>query len=191
MDYKKKESEGAKNGGENEDEYVHTILFAAGTALTMACLKRVMMLFFVEQWRMRVFLVLNLVLLAILFSSIRSTSSTENQDSNANVEVKIDEKKKRRKQCGWCPKFEACKECHKLSKVNDANEVKQEEFEVDNEPPKLSKEELNERVEAFIAMFRQHLVSDARKGRNKFHPRPKQTENFNLQKGSNLTRSSK
>lgn len=35
----------------------------------------------------------------------------------------------------------------------------------------LSKEELNERVEAFIAMFRQHLISDV-----------KQAENFRVQK---------
>ncbi|XVF14936.1 hypothetical protein REPUB_Repub09cG0104100 [Reevesia pubescens] len=33
------------------------------------------------------------------------------------------------------------------------------------EPPKLSNKELNERVEAFITMFRQHLALDARKGR--------------------------
>lgn len=176
MEYKKKES----NEREHQDEYVSLIFFAAaGTVLTMACLQRIAILFFVDQWRIRVFLVLNLVLLAILFSSIRSASREEKQETNDNIEEKKVEKKKRRKQCGRSPKLEAAKdECHKSLQENSqswtdfATEMnstanfqrnQQEHLKGEKELPKLSKEELNERVEAFIAMFRQQLVSDARK----------------------------
>ncbi|KAL0377492.1 UNVERIFIED_CONTAM: hypothetical protein Sradi_3054700 [Sesamum radiatum] len=44
--------------------------------------------------------------------------------------------------------------CEKEISVEDDGKIE------DNE--QLSKEELNQRVEAFITMFRQHLVSDAK-----------------------------
>ena len=107
------------------------------------------------------FIVLNLVLLTILFTSVSSTSS-ENQECNSGdgeadrVPVKVE--RKETGQCRWPPAQvdqEVLKECdEEWFEVVD----KMEEEEV----PKLSKEALNERVEAFILMFRQHLVSDAR-----------------------------
>ncbi|KAG8637942.1 uncharacterized protein LOC110602521 [Manihot esculenta] len=162
------------NGSEHEDDYVNKILFGAGATLAMACLKRLLVMVFVEQWRSRVFLILNLVLLAIFFTSVHSSSS-ENRESSCD-ERKIQEKK-RKKQCVWSEEAETQGECEQIGtrdedededKDKDKNEL--EHVKVDSEDQQLSKEELNERVEAFIAMFRQHLVSDARKSRSKPFP---------------------
>lgn len=138
-----------------QDYVMHMVLLTAGASVS------VLMVFLMEQWRAWVFIVLNLVLLAILFTSVSSTSS-ENQECNSGngevdrVPVKVERKETR--QCRWPPAQvdqEVLKECdEEWFEVED----KMEEEEV----PKLSKEALNERVEAFILMFRQHLVSDAR-----------------------------
>uniref|UniRef100_A0A2C9U711 Uncharacterized protein n=1 Tax=Manihot esculenta TaxID=3983 RepID=A0A2C9U711_MANES len=74
-------------------------VFAVGATLALACLKSILVMFFVKQWPARVFLILNIVLLAIFFTSIRSSSS-ENQETRCNAELNIHERK-RRKQCGW------------------------------------------------------------------------------------------
>lgn len=138
-----------------QDYVMHMVLLTAGASVS------VLMVFLMEQWRAWVFIVLNLVLLAILFTSVSSTSG-ENQECNSGdgeadrVPVKVEKKETR--QCRWPPAQvdqEVLKECdEEWFEVED----KMEEEEV----PKLSKEALNERVEAFILMFRQHLVSDAR-----------------------------
>ncbi|GAV73079.1 DUF761 domain-containing protein, partial [Cephalotus follicularis] len=149
----------------HENESVGTVLFTAGTVLLMAILKRFLVMFFIEQWRVWIFLLLNIILLAIFITSMRSSSS-EIQESNNNVEMNI-QRKKWRKQCKLPAKVEGCNDCQQLHETRDC-EIKQklehehEQVEDNNsEPQRLSKEELNERVEAFIAMFRQHLVSDA------------------------------
>jgi hypothetical protein len=54
-------------------------------------------------------------------------------------------------------------------------------------PIRLSKEELNKRAETFIAMFRQHLVTDAEKGRRRFFYEPEGAKILNFQQGSNVT----
>ncbi|KAK9272307.1 hypothetical protein L1049_002678 [Liquidambar formosana] len=144
---------------EHED-CIHTVLIAAGTALLVACLKRAIMVSLVEQWRAWVFVVLNVVLLAILFTSKRSISS-EQQESNSSVEIHI-EKKKERKECSPLVAVEKSSDCRKLYE-NRSKMNKRERLKDGVELPRLSKEELNERAEAFIAMFRQHLVSDAKK----------------------------
>ena len=148
--------------GTNGNENVYTALFTAGIVLLLLCLKRALLLFLVEQWRAWVFLVLNIVLLAIFFTSMNPNSS---QISHQEISMKNGSK------------VEACKEdqllkSKKRSKTEEAEEKLEKEVVVEEEngePPKLSKEELNERVEAFIAMFRQHLALDARKGRDKFY----------------------
>ncbi|CAA7023303.1 unnamed protein product [Microthlaspi erraticum] len=62
-----------------------------------------------------------------------------------------------------CPEFEeAVKDCVFHKKAMD---FVGEEDEL--EPGRLSNEELNERVEAFITTFRQHLALDARRGRDR------------------------
>ncbi|MBA0649856.1 hypothetical protein Goklo_017370 [Gossypium klotzschianum] len=163
---------------EGKKENVNTALFTAGIAVLLVCLKRALLLFLVQQWRAWVFLVLNLVLLAIFFTSMTPNSSQiSQQEMNKNEE----EMKKKR---GNFNEAEACTEDHQVSNskqiskseevedlvekevvVEEEEEEDDEEEEENIEALKLSKEELNERVEAFIAMFRQQLALDARKGR--------------------------
>ncbi|XWS30306.1 hypothetical protein CRYUN_Cryun24cG0105900 [Craigia yunnanensis] len=158
--------------GTNGNENVNTALFTAGIVLLLVCLKRTLLLFLVEQWRAWVFLVLNIVLLAIFFTSMNPNSS---QISHQEISMKNDEEMKKKRGNG--NEIEACKEdqllkSKKRSQTEKAEEKLEKEVVVEEEkvePPKLSKDELNERVEAFIAMFRQHLALDARKGRNKVY----------------------
>ncbi|XP_017974782.1 PREDICTED: uncharacterized protein LOC18601377 [Theobroma cacao] len=161
----KKEEEYCQRGNANES--VNTALFTAGLLLLMVCFKRDLPLFLVEQWRAWVFLVLNLVLLAIFLTSVNPITSTQNPESKNNDE----ETKKQSGDCKSSNEVEACKqdpvESNKRSNEAEGKLEKEAAVEQNNELPKLSKEELNERVEAFIAMFRQHLASDARKGRDK------------------------
>lgn len=173
MDVKCRECEREVKETEHEEDTIHTVVFTAGTVLLMVCLKR----FLVEQWRAWVFLILNLILLAIVFMSLRSRSSA----NEGNVEeVKNDRTNKRA--CACSQEIEERKDCYKEQCwtgyfQSERDEKEEEEVVVEEEEmPRLSKEELNERVEAFIAMFRQHLVSDA-----------KQAENFKFQKNSNMT----
>ncbi|KAG8635085.1 uncharacterized protein LOC110605668 [Manihot esculenta] len=167
------ENESPSNGRAHEDDYTQKFVFAVGATLAMACLKSILVMFFVKQWPARVFLILNIVLLAIFFTSLRSSSS-ENQETRCNAEVNIQENK-RRKQCGWSATAKANSECQEMGKRERVAEEIEQAIRVESEDQKLSKEELNERVEAFIAMFRQHLVSDARNCRSQFLSRPKQS----------------
>ncbi|OMO52761.1 hypothetical protein COLO4_36996 [Corchorus olitorius] len=142
-----------RNNNANEN------LFTAGILLLMVCLKITLLLFLVEQWRAWVFLVLNIVLLAIFFTS--SSTSTQSQESKGEM--------KKRGNCRL-PIDEVLEAKKRRNESSDIDEEKVEEKVVEkinegHDPLKLSKEELNERVEAFIAMFRQQLASDARKGR--------------------------
>ncbi|KAK7316384.1 hypothetical protein VNO77_35388 [Canavalia gladiata] len=159
---------------EHKEDNIHTIVFTAGTFLLMVCLKH----FLVEQWRAWVFLILNVILLAILFMSMRPSYSDTSSESEDHVEqVKSDNKEKiSSNEC--TQEIEQGKECYKKqcwttsssTNVHVQNEIEEDEEE-EEQVPMLSKEELNERVEAFIAMFRQHLISDV-----------KQAENFRLHK---------
>ncbi|XWS32819.1 hypothetical protein CRYUN_Cryun22dG0022400 [Craigia yunnanensis] len=94
--------------------------------------------------------------------------------------LKNDEEMKKQK--GNCNEIEACKEELILNSKKRSNTEAEEKLEKEKlveeniEPPKLSKEELNERVEAFNAMFRQHLALDGRKGRDKFYVDRKQAD---------------
>ncbi|RDY07259.1 hypothetical protein CR513_08653, partial [Mucuna pruriens] len=154
----------------NKEDSIHTIVFTA-----------------VEQWRAWVFLILNVILLAILFMSMRPTNLDHTSQSETSVEeVKSDNKEKKRP-TGGSQETEQGKECYikqcwssttstntstsTCVHVENEAEEDEEEEEEEEQVPVLSKEELNERVEAFIAMFRQHLISDV-----------KQAENFRLHK---------
>ncbi|QCD94979.1 uncharacterized protein LOC114181699 [Vigna unguiculata] len=170
----------------NKEDSIHTIVFTAGTFLLMVCLKH----FLVEQWRAWVFLILNVILLAILFMSLRPSNLDHCSQTQSSVEqVKSDNKEKKRPS-GGCQETEEGKDCYikqcwsssssstssnSNTYVDAENEVAEEDEEDEEEEeeqvPVLSKEELNERVEAFITMFRQHLISDV-----------KQAENFRLHK---------
>uniref|UniRef100_A0A7N0V2B0 Uncharacterized protein n=1 Tax=Kalanchoe fedtschenkoi TaxID=63787 RepID=A0A7N0V2B0_KALFE len=117
-----------------------------------------------EQWRAWVFLLLNLLLLAILLSSGKSgggdhkhADKKEEATSTRLTAVPATTPK--------CDASEAETECRGGSlKVNDNEEDWEEDgvarrgcFEGDEED-----DELNERAEAFILKFRQHLLADAR-----------------------------
>ncbi|CAA3030364.1 Hypothetical predicted protein [Olea europaea subsp. europaea] len=125
------------------EDQLKAVWFAAATAALMACFECAMV---VSQWRVWVFLSLNLLLLAILFSSSTSQSQSPSNETVQETEEKLI-KIEREKKMQYDPLISASDEDHVLEK----------------ECNQLSKEELNRRVEAFIAMFRQqYLVSDAR-----------------------------
>ncbi|XP_058773188.1 uncharacterized protein LOC131647297 [Vicia villosa] len=192
MEMKKSECERETKEEEFKEDSIQTIMFTLGTFLVMICLKG----FLVEKWRSYVFIILNVILLAILYMSMNPNyCSSRNLDNESNVEdVKNDDKEKKRV-CEISQEIEEDKECHKKQCWNststihhvhhvdvenkiDENEIDEidEDEEEDEHVEVLSKEELNERVEAFIAMFRRHLISDDKQG-----------ENFRHQKTSNLT----
>ncbi|KFK33739.1 hypothetical protein AALP_AA5G053400 [Arabis alpina] len=174
-----------------EDENMCTALLTAVVVLTMACLKHCSSVsYLIEQWRSLVFLLLNVVLLAVYFTSTRPISSEAHDFKTRRLRMMRGKKKKKNKprmvveseqdflvvepkevikNCVLeetkrvCPEFnETVKDCLFNKKVVDFNGE-----EVEFEPGRLSNEELNERVEAFITTFRKHLVLDARRGRGK------------------------
>ncbi|KAL6287942.1 hypothetical protein ACE6H2_012332 [Prunus campanulata] len=154
---------------ELQEYIVHTVLFTAGAAVLMACVNRViLMVFLMEQWRAWVFLVLNLILLAIVFTPISSTSNfDQNQQCSSNAEVIENiERKKKRREYYRCPSSEQAVEevkvCDEEICKKRSTSVENEEEGSEDQTEEVSKEALNERVEAFIVMFRQHLESDAR-----------------------------
>ncbi|KAJ4888215.1 putative membrane lipoprotein [Raphanus sativus] len=150
----------------------------------MACLKHFYSVsYLIEQWRSLVFLLLNVVLLAVYFTSTRPGSGETRHDfktrrggtlrmmrerkSKKTKKTRVVEPKEVIKNCVLeetkrvCPE-KAVKDCLLHKNLVDEKE-KEDEFE----PGRLSNEELNERVEAFITTFRQHLVLDARRGRDR------------------------
>lgn len=163
-----------------DEQQLHAVRFAAGVAVLMACLERAAVVSFFEQWRVWVFLALNLLLLAILFSSTCTTSSSSgsneviissSEEENSANDVEVDgEENKSLKQCSNLEPAKSNEENAKILKCEsrreeivrkDGVDEKEKEDEDEGKPSGLSKDELNEKVEAFIAMFRQqYLVSD-------------------------------
>ncbi|KAG5624315.1 hypothetical protein H5410_009533 [Solanum commersonii] len=157
-----------------KEDKLQAVWFAAGVAALMACLERAILVSFVEQWRLIAFLALNLLLLAILFTSTSTTptnpiveSSNNTTTTESKIEVKV------RKECKKyvVPCVEDISEVaitkdvkEEYPKITDNKENKEEQLLDDSidEAQQISMEELNERAEAFIAMFRQHLISDAK-----------------------------
>ncbi|XP_055805058.1 uncharacterized protein LOC129873896 [Solanum dulcamara] len=162
-----------------KEDQLQAVWFAAGVAALMACLERAILVSFVEQWRVIAFLALNLLLLAILFTSTNTTPTTptvetcpQSISTNATTtESKIEEKgdvkecKKPLVPCVADISEEAIRKDVKVEyPITDKRENKEEQVLDDSieEAQQISMEELNERAEAFIAMFRQHLISDAK-----------------------------
>lgn len=182
---------GIKERDFEDHEYYHDIvLFTAGAAVLMACFKRTLVFFLLKEWRAWVFVVLNLVLLAILFTSTVSTSNDKECSKNDNASaIKIERSKKIRRQRSQCWSEQVTKrqepedEYRKVSKRSSTSGENEEAFcgEDEIEAPRLSKEELNERAEAFILMFRQHLVLDARKCGKHLFESPERVERVKLQ----------
>ncbi|CAK8533591.1 unnamed protein product [Lathyrus sativus] len=191
MEMKKSECERETKEQEFNEDSIQSIMFTLGTFLLMVCLKS----FLVEKWRSYVFLFLNVILLAILYMSMKPNYwSSRSLENESNVEdVKNDDKEKKmecefsqekeieedeecyKKQC-WNNTSSSTSSIHHVDVENEIDEDDDEEIEEDEHVEVLSKEELNERVEAFIAMFRKHLISDDKQG-----------ENFRHHKTSNLT----
>ncbi|CAN7044957.1 unnamed protein product [Brassica rapa subsp. trilocularis] len=173
-----------------EEENMCTSLLTAFFVLSMACLKHFYSIsYLIEQWRSLVFLLLNLVLLAVYFTSTRPICGETHHNFKARRRGTLRKSKKAKKTRGVeepacsvvvepkeviknciveetksvCPESEeTVKDCLLHKDSVDFHE-KEDEFE----PGRLSNEELNERVEAFITTFRQHLVLDARRGRDR------------------------
>lgn len=155
------------------EDQLKAVCFAAGTAAFMACIERATVVSLFAHWRVWAFLALNLLLLAILFTSkCLVPSDQSNQDNAAGSELKAVKKQEvcsPPEQCSPPVLSSESEEKIKVSECEDSleketkmEEIGEKEEEAANE---LSKEELNIRVEAFIAMFRQHLVSDAKSNR--------------------------
>ncbi|KAI6700618.1 hypothetical protein NL676_014942 [Syzygium grande] len=165
-------------GGELEDDPVPTLLFTAGTALAALCLKRAVLAFLGKQcWHVWwVFVLLNVILLAVLFTSMRSPPGhRKNQESESKDDGERTSKKQRRRRSRRCSRSPAAAaaavETARGELVYQEEDGRSGTEEQDAAPEDdqagayegLSDEELNERVETFIATFRQHLVSDARR----------------------------
>ncbi|KAL3346804.1 hypothetical protein AABB24_025309 [Solanum stoloniferum] len=161
-----------------KEDKLQAVWFAAGVAALMACLERAILVSFVEQWRVVAFIALNLLLLAILFTSTSTTpttpiveTSTESSSSNTTTESKIEVKVGKECNKPVVPCVEDISEVaitkdvkEEYPKITDKRENQKEQLLDDSidEAQQISMEELNERAEAFIAMFRQHLISDAK-----------------------------
>lgn len=165
-----------------DEQQLPAVKFAAGAAVLMACLERATLVSFFEQWRVFVFIVLNLLLLAILFTSsnYHTCPSLTNEVDGSEVQGEKTSSKDevQTEQCRNLGKI-SNQDVSKMLKSENKTEMENEkcyfseeeenEDEDDNKKAsELSKEELNEKVEAFITMFRQkYLVSDQPKIRRR------------------------
>lgn len=136
---------------EEKHEELEMALMAAGAFLLVVGLKHALGAL-LEQWRALVFLLLNLVLLSILFTSMRSDS--ENRKDKKGTQTNKKEMKRK------CKRSAPVEELHHYCSSGDAM------FEECVEDDEESTEELNKKVEAFIVTFRQQLALDA-KGRSR------------------------
>ncbi|KAG6396002.1 hypothetical protein SASPL_142136 [Salvia splendens] len=160
--------------GDEAEDRVRAVSFAAGTAAFMACIERAFMVSVFMHWRVWAFLALNLLLLAILFTSkSQNTESSQIQSKNGGDEAEIKRSKKARhrqrkqllptsggaaEECVVAATEEAPRAEGEVEVENGENEIEGKLDEYDE----LSEEELKQRVENFIAMFRQHLICDAK-----------------------------
>lgn len=174
---------------EKRNDQLQVVWLAAGVLAFMAAsLERTAVLYsVVKQWRAWVFIALNVVLLAILFTSKHAAFCTNRSESSAadNCHGENDrdskaEKKRLRKQleCGMVAvadvDHDGVNHHHNLKKMKSGGVSEESEkiIECDDgggggksilPKPPLSNEELNERVETFIATFRrQYLVSNVK-----------------------------
>lgn len=154
-----------KRDSYDDDDCTHTALFTVGTALVAAGLKRAtVVLFMLKQWHLWVFLLLNLLLLAILFTSAVSAPSRSSRGGESDSATSVRREGRKRKMV---------KSRHSrppMARNHDEDRMRKDYCPIADgsgaepmEECELSDEELNERVESFIASFRQQLVLDARK----------------------------
>ncbi|XP_051120835.1 uncharacterized protein LOC127244375 [Andrographis paniculata] len=148
-------------GDNKSEEQLKAVWFAAGVAAFMACIERAVMVPVFMHWRVWVFLVLNLLLLAILFTS-KPKHQHQHQSMAIDQEDDTREFAGEKKSLECSPQvLTTVQECSGDDVMHETKNAK-DEVKKEDEELLLSKEELNHRVEAFIAMFRQHLVTDAK-----------------------------
>ncbi|KAK4409899.1 Paired amphipathic helix protein Sin3-like 2 [Sesamum angolense] len=147
-----------------EYDQLQAVWFAAGMAAFIACIERAVVESLFTHWRVWAFLALNLLLLAILFTS-KSQIPANEIDEETDGDLEFDSKKRIRLQSRPVISVNDGSENVKLLNSGECPEYERSNVEDDGKEEaqeQLSKEELNQRVEAFITMFRQHLVSDAK-----------------------------
>lgn len=157
---------------------LQAVWFAAGTAAFIACIERAVVVSLFTHWHVWAFLALNLLLLAILFTSSRpqiqskiQIDSREDEDDASqliNGKSTISEDQCRplisntRKAKQLC-EIGVVESEKKLAEIDNTISTGETDEKREGHDYQLSKEELNQRVEAFIAMFRkQYLVSDVK-----------------------------
>lgn len=154
------------------EDRLRAVSFAAGTAAFMACIERAFMVSVFMHWRVWAFLALNLLLLAILFTSKPPNPSNQIQCKNgAHVELKRSKKRRQHTQLASTTGGVEAVAAVVVPPAAEAEAGNREEGEVESvqieegklgDYDELSEEELKQRVEDFIAMFRQHLICDAK-----------------------------
>ncbi|GFP79299.1 hypothetical protein PHJA_000073400 [Phtheirospermum japonicum] len=145
---------------EKGEDQIKAVGFAAGMAACMACIQRAIVVSVLVHWRVWAFLALNLLLLAILFISKFQTIPIDRECCGGDSDFKKREKRRKRismdggEKVKLLPKSDVDPVTDEMK--NEGDDIKKDDYD------ELSEEELNRRVEAFIAMFRQHLASDAK-----------------------------
>ncbi|KAJ0894337.1 hypothetical protein HanPSC8_Chr09g0387951 [Helianthus annuus] len=151
-------------------DHLQAVWFAAGMAIVIACVERAVVVSIFKQLHMWVFLALNLLLIAILFTS------THPPRTHSNPSPKSQESHKKQPPPVTNHDDDVVDDranvVNELNQSNNqSNEEKEESYFADEDNDDddenlsglLSNEELNERVEAFISRFRQqYLVSDVK-----------------------------
>lgn len=156
--------------GEKGEDRLRAVSFAAGTAAFMACIERAVMVSVFVHWRVWAFLALNLLLLAILFTSKSQIPLSQTHCKNGDDHAELKRSKRRIRHYSQQPVLtsaaaevapppqEAAAAEVEAVKCVEGDEIEEKLEDYDQ----LSEEELNQRVEDFIAMFRQHLICDAK-----------------------------
>ncbi|KAH6759556.1 hypothetical protein C2S52_022926 [Perilla frutescens var. hirtella] len=155
------------------EDRLRAVSFAAGTAAFMACIERAVMVSVFVHWRVWAFLALNLLLLAILFTSNKSQIPFNQNPCKNGADADFKNSKNKRRHCNKLVSTSAAATTKPGSCVENApppepgigveREMESAEIEGKLEDyDQLSEEELKQRVEDFIAMFRQHLICDAK-----------------------------
>lgn len=159
-----------EDNNKTKKDQLHAVWFAAGTAVVIACVERAVVVSIFKQWHMWVFLALNLLLIAILFTSKYPPRMCSNPDSKSQETEKKEppEVETHRENVDDGVKVLDLRN-EEREEIYFADEEEEEEDDGDEKVSNvLSNEELNERVEAFISRFRQeYLVSEVKIGRSR------------------------
>ncbi|KAK9067254.1 hypothetical protein SSX86_014580 [Deinandra increscens subsp. villosa] len=153
------------------NDQLQAVWFAAGVAVVLACVERAVVVSIFKHWHMWVFLALNLLLIAILFTSTHPPRTGSNPVQKSDTPQETDKKQPP----APVNRREDTVVEDGVNVVNPSSKEREEIYFEENEDNEeeekssglLSNEELNEKVEAFISRFRQqYLVSDVKISRS-------------------------